>query len=132
MCNFNLRSCLNIFNTLATIIQEYEVQINRAECGDLNTLYIEELKCLRSASNRSIQVLHGYTKIVQGVKLYHIFVRVQVYYKFNSVYKPIFGEILENFCGFVNKTAPAPVISIFWDTIRTKSSVNHTCPYTVC
>lgn len=113
------------------ILQEYKVLVNRIECFDINKKYVKEVECYRSATNQTTQVLHGYVQLISGIELHHIFARFQTFYKFNTEYKPIFGDIFENFCGYVNKTTPAPIISMAWGYIMTKSNANHTCPYTV-
>ncbi|XP_030560405.1 uncharacterized protein LOC115762370 [Drosophila novamexicana] len=101
------------------------VKLTNAVCETKNKTWVTFDLCRLRAISRNKTVLNMEINLLQPVHVVDLNFRMQ---KRANGYKPWLGQYTVDFCAFIRKVNH-PVIKIYYDIIKSYTTLNHTCPY---
>ncbi|XP_051862800.1 uncharacterized protein LOC127565915 [Drosophila albomicans] len=118
------RSKSNINHT-CPYVDAISVKFSNLECESKNQSWIIVHTCRLKAINRKRVDVNFNSTILHPVNILHV--HCQVLKKANG-YKPWLIDYTVDGCAFLRKNNH-PFVKIVYDLFKSKSNINHTCPY---
>ncbi|EDW33313.1 GL20035 [Drosophila persimilis] len=102
-------------------------EFTNIECDSLDKQFSDFEYCVLKSVNRSFKYISIKVQLFKS-PVTKVKVNFGLYKRFSG-YRPFLYNFTIDACRFVNNRKPNPIATFFYETIRSYSNINHSCPY---